>query len=45
VVKVIPKRVGHVIIFDGDEDRMINLNQEDEVELFHNPVNSLRVII
>ncbi len=45
VVKVIPKRVGHIIIFDGDEDRMIRLNQEDEVEVFQNSVNSLRVII
>lgn len=44
ILKVIPNRQEHTLIFDCDETRQIKLNQESVVEVFIDKDNALKVI-
>ena len=44
IIKISPKRSGHYVIFDCDENRMVAINDEDEVEIYHLDQNKLKVI-
>ncbi len=44
-IEISPKRSGHSLIFDCDEKRIFKLSDEDEVEIYRNNNNILRVVV
>lgn len=43
-ITIIPNRQHHILIFDCDESRKIELKQEDQVEVFIDPSKGLQVV-
>lgn len=44
-ITIIPNRQHHTLIFDCDEERKVNLGQEDKVDIFIDSTKALHVVI